>query len=70
MKAVSALPALLLVLAAALLRIDRTQWCVLVLCITIVLTAEMFNSALEHLARAVDRSRECRPKTPPRRAHR
>ena len=42
--------------AAALLRLDRTQWCVLMLCITIVLVAEMFNSALEHLARAVDRS--------------
>ena len=28
----------------------------MVLCITIVLAAEMFNSALEHLARAVDRS--------------
>lgn len=47
--------AALTILAAALLRIDRTQWCVLMLCITIVLTAEMFNSALEHLARAVDR---------------
>jgi len=42
--------------AAALLQLDRTQWCVLVLCITVVLVAEMFNSALEQLARAVDRS--------------
>jgi len=42
--------------AAALLQLDRTQWCVLVLCITVVLMAEMFNSALEQLARAVDRS--------------
>ena len=46
----------LTVLAAALLRVDRTEWCVLLLCITIVLAAEMFNSALEQLARAVDRS--------------
>jgi len=46
----------LVLLAAALLRAERTEWCVLLLCITIVLAAEMFNSALEHLARAVDRS--------------
>jgi diacylglycerol kinase len=44
----------LAILLALLLRVDRTEWCLLVLCITIVLTAEMFNSALEHLARAVD----------------
>lgn len=44
------------VLAAALLQVDRAEWCLLLLCITVVLTAEMFNSALEHLARAVDRS--------------
>ena len=43
-------------LAAALLQADRTEWCALLLCITVVLAAEMFNSALEHLARAVDRS--------------
>jgi diacylglycerol kinase len=43
-------------LAAAVLQAERTEWCVLLLCIAIVLTAEMFNSALEHLARAVDRS--------------
>jgi len=46
----------LAILAAAWLRIEKTEWCLLMLCITIVLTAEMFNSALEHLARAVDRS--------------
>jgi diacylglycerol kinase len=46
----------LTILAAALLRIEKTEWCLLMLCITIVLAAEMFNSALEHLARAVDRS--------------
>lgn len=46
----------LVLLAAAVLRVERTEWCVLLLCITVVLAAEMFNSALEHLARAVDRS--------------
>jgi diacylglycerol kinase len=43
-------------LTAGLLQVERTDWCLLLLCITAVLTAEMFNSALEHLARAVDRS--------------
>jgi diacylglycerol kinase len=46
----------LTILVAALLQVDRSEWSVLILCVTIVLTAEMFNSALEHLARAVDRS--------------
>ena len=41
---------------AALLRIDRTGWCLLILSISAVLVAEMFNTALEHLAKAVDRS--------------
>jgi diacylglycerol kinase len=46
-----------LVLAmAAVLPLDRVDWCLLILCISSVLTAEMFNTALEHLAKAVDRS--------------
>ena len=39
--------------AAAALRLERLEWYVLLLCITVVLVAEMFNSALESLARAV-----------------
>ncbi len=40
--------------AAAALRLpDLRQWCILLLCITLVLTAELFNSALERMARAV-----------------
>jgi diacylglycerol kinase len=37
--------------------ITRTdeQWCLFLLCVTIVLTAEMFNTAIEHLARAITR---------------
>jgi diacylglycerol kinase len=31
----------------------RLDWCILLLCITVVLTAEMFNSALESMARAI-----------------
>ena len=39
--------------AAAALRMGRVEWYVLLLCITVVLTAEMFNSALESMARAI-----------------
>ena len=39
--------------AAAVLRVDRTQWCLLLLCIAVVFSAEMFNSALESLAKAI-----------------
>lgn len=50
------LPAAALVIAmAAWLRVSHAEWLALVLCITIVLCAEFFNSALEHLARAVTR---------------
>jgi diacylglycerol kinase len=42
------------IMTAAVLRIEKpTEWCLLLLCITIVLAAEMFNSALESLAKAV-----------------
>lgn len=43
-----------LVLAAGIvLGINNIEWCLLVLCITCVLTAEMFNSALESMAKAI-----------------
>ncbi len=48
--------AALVVLAAVGLQVDWVRWCILLVCITAVLTAEMFNSALEHLGRAVDRA--------------
>ncbi|MDZ7616567.1 MAG: diacylglycerol kinase, partial [Patescibacteria group bacterium] len=43
------------VLAAGVaLRIDDPrQWCLLLLCIAVVLAAELFNSALERMAKAV-----------------
>lgn len=46
--------AALVVAAGVLLRVRLVQWCILALCIAAVLTAEMFNSALESLARAVE----------------
>jgi len=41
------------VVAGAMLQVNLVEWCVLVLCVTIVLTAEMFNSALESMAKAI-----------------
>jgi diacylglycerol kinase len=48
--------ALCVIVVAAALQMDWVRWCVLLLCIALVLTAELFNSALEYLAKAVDRS--------------
>lgn len=46
--------AVLVVTAGLVMRIDSlAQWCLLLLCITVVLAAEMFNSAMESMARAV-----------------
>jgi diacylglycerol kinase len=47
--------AIAVIIAAWLLHVELWQWCVLLLCIGGVLTAEMINSALEHLAKAIDR---------------
>jgi diacylglycerol kinase len=41
------------VVAAVILQVSLTQWCILLLCITVVLAAEMFNSALESMAKAI-----------------
>ena len=41
------------VLAAGILECSRWQWCILMLCITVVFTAEAFNTALEQLARSL-----------------
>jgi diacylglycerol kinase len=44
--------------AAALLHMNHEDWCILLLCIAGVLTAEMFNSALESMARAITGQRD------------
>lgn len=46
--------ALAVVTLAALLKVSVVQWCLLLLCITMVLAAETFNTALEWMAKAVD----------------
>ncbi len=52
--AVHLIVACLVIVAGAVLQVDRIEWCILALCITIVLAAEMFNSALESMAKAID----------------
>lgn len=47
--------AIVVCIVAAWLGVSLAEWLVLVLCITVVMTAELLNSALEHLARAVTR---------------
>jgi diacylglycerol kinase len=41
------------VVTGVLLRVTLLEWCMLALCITVVLVAELFNTAIEHLARAI-----------------
>ena len=49
------LPAAILVILSALtLRLSIVECALLFLCITLVITAELFNSALERMAQAVD----------------
>ncbi|PHS12888.1 MAG: diacylglycerol kinase [Blastopirellula sp.] len=49
------LPAAVIVLAAAIwIQLDWVRICILLLCIGMVLTAELLNTAIEHLAKAVD----------------
>jgi diacylglycerol kinase len=40
-------------LSAVVLDINIIEWCILIICITVVLVAEMVNTALESLARAI-----------------
>ena len=42
------------VVVAALANMSPCQWCTLLLCIVSVLVTELFNSALESMAKAVD----------------
>jgi len=43
------------VVMAGILRVSLVEWCLLILSIVSVLAAELFNSAIERLAREVDR---------------
>ena len=49
------LPAAVAVIVCGfLLQVNLWEWCLLALCITTVLVAEMFNSALERMAKVID----------------
>lgn len=45
--------AIAVVIAGVIANLDVDHWCLLTLCIGIVLAAEMFNSALESICRAI-----------------
>lgn len=48
------LPVAVAVLIGATLHgVSLTEWAILILCIAMVLAAELFNSALEHLSQAI-----------------
>jgi diacylglycerol kinase len=42
--------------AAAIFRLEATQWCLVLLCCGLVLSAELFNSCLETMAKTIDRT--------------
>jgi diacylglycerol kinase len=52
--------AALVVAAATVLGCDLIQWCMLLGCIGLVLTAELFNSAIETLFRGLDEETQAR----------
>jgi diacylglycerol kinase len=47
--------AAIVIVAGVMLGVRRTEWCLLVICITGVLTTEMLNSSLESMAKAITR---------------
>jgi len=49
--------ALAVVVAAICFRVTQAEWCILTLCVAVVCSAEMFNSALENMAKAVTHER-------------
>jgi len=52
------LVALVVVAAGVLFGVGLLEWCLLLLCIAGVMTAELFNSALEEFAKAVSREQD------------
>jgi diacylglycerol kinase len=50
--------AVLVIALAAWLRVERCEWIALLLCITAVLCAELFNSAIEYLAKSITREHD------------
>jgi len=48
----------MVLLSGAILDISRWEWCLMVLCIATVLCAELLNTSLERMARAVTREED------------
>jgi len=45
--------AVAVLIGAALHGVSQVEWAILIVCIAMVLSAELFNSALEHLSQAI-----------------
>ncbi len=45
--------AVIVIATAAVLRVSRIEWCVLLICVSVVLAAELLNSAIESVAHAM-----------------
>jgi diacylglycerol kinase len=45
--------AIAVIVVGVVVKVNQTEWCLLAICIAGVLTAEMFNSSLESMAKAV-----------------
>ena len=56
--------ATVVIAAAAILRLSLEQWCILLGCITAVIAAELFNSAIEILCRVIEIERLPNSKAP------
>ncbi|MEN1679130.1 MAG: diacylglycerol kinase family protein [Planctomycetota bacterium] len=52
-----AIAAVAVVAIGVLIGVTRTEWLILTLCITIVISAELMNTSIEHLAKAVTTER-------------
>lgn len=44
------------IICGIIFRVERIEWCILLVCIGMVMAAEVFNSAIESLSKAVDRN--------------
>lgn len=50
------LMAVAVIICGAIFKVSRIEWCILLVCIGMVMAAEAFNSSIESLSRAVDRN--------------
>jgi diacylglycerol kinase len=53
--AVHLFAALAVIVAGFVLQVERLEWCLLLLCVTAVLVAELFNTSLELISRTITR---------------